>query len=483
MASKLLLAALLTLVATAASAAPRIQPRPCHVDGVAEALRCADYDVPENRALPNGRKLTLHIVVIPARKPAPGALPDFVLFGGPGEAATDGVADFATTLWERNSRDVVLFDVRGSSRKDGLVCDFSNGDKRAQAQFQPLLTPGKDYRTCRDALEKHADLAQYTTPAFVADLDEVRQAMGYDKIDLEAGSYGTRFGLAYLHSHGSHVAAALLTGLVPTANIVSRDHAKGDQRAFDKLAARCAAEPACHAAFPDVDGDLAAILADLGRKPVQVSVTNPLTGKPDVVTIDAANFAEKVRVMLYSTRGQGRLPLLLHQARGGDFRPFAEAGLKNSLGVSDGIRLALYLSVGCAEDAPRFTAVEAAAEARGTFVGDGRGKGLLDACADWPKGVMPKGYFAPFRSQVPVLLVSGDYDPITPPSWGELVRKSFPNSVHLIVPLGHTEENACVDELGEKLFRTRSVKDLDTSCAAKVKPAPFVLPDASPNPG
>jgi pimeloyl-ACP methyl ester carboxylesterase len=461
--------------AAAAGTEASIELQTCRVADVEEPLRCASYQVPENRTQAGGRKLELDIVVIPARRPLPGAAPLFVLFGGPGESASPAIGFFAKS-WERQDRDVVIYDVRGASPHGGLDCDFGGSDADLQGYLQPLFADGVKYRACREALEKRADLRQYTTPNLVEDLDDVRSAMGYSKIDIEAGSYGTRFAIAYIHKYGDHVSAALLSGLVPMSYRSPLYHAAAAQRSFDKMVERCEADAACKAAYPDLHGDLAAILDQLRHAPAKVTVTNPATGKPGEVDLGPAALGDAIRVMLYTTETQAQLPLLLHRAKAGDFRPFAETTLVSSRAFKEAIRAGLLLSVACPEDVARIRPEEIEPATRGSLIGDARVRGEFAACSQWPSTSMPAGYYDPFHSPVPTLLVSGEYDPVTPPQWGEAAQKDFINSVHLVLAAGHVASNGCVAELGAKLFREASVAGLDTSCAHAVKPPPFVLP-------
>jgi hypothetical protein len=148
-------------------------------------------------------------------------------------------------------------------------------------------------------------------------------------------------------------------------------------------------------------------------------------------------------------------------------------GLATSL--SDG----LFLSVTCAEDVPFYTPEEAKAAAQGTFLGDFRTRAQKAACAEWPRGSLPSGYGEPVRSTVPVLLLSGERDPVTPAVFGAEVARALPNSLHLVVPAGaHGSEGLegggdCLERLTLEVIRNASVKGLDTSCVAKLHAPPF----------
>jgi pimeloyl-ACP methyl ester carboxylesterase len=443
--------------------------------GEGEAARCGTFSVPENRDRP-GRMLPLKVIVLPARSATPKE-PVFLLGGGPGQAAT-AFAPGVAGAFHRDNHDVVLMDVRGTGDGHRLDCPQGGSDDDIQSYLEPLFHQGAGYAACRDALAQTADLTRYTTPEAMKDLDELREALGHERIILEGGSYGTRAAITYIRMFGERVRAATLYSLVPIENRAPLFHAAAAQRAFDLVAAGCAAEAPCRAAFPDVRGDLEAVLARLRAAPARATVPHPVTNAPTEVTITASAFGDALRVFLYSGEASREVPLLLSQARAGDLAPFARAALQSSRGLSSAVRMGLLLSFTCSEDVHRIRPDEIARETAGSFIGDARVRGQIAACSVWPRGEVPADYYRPFRSEVPVLLVSGEIDPVTPPSWGEIARRTFPNSVHVVMPGGHTPGSPCIDALARRLYETGSVQGLDTRCVAAERLPPFALPGA-----
>jgi pimeloyl-ACP methyl ester carboxylesterase len=451
---------------------PSLHLAPCHIAGVAQEARCGVFRVAEDARQSRGRVLALKVVILQARAKHP-LEPIFDLPGGPGGNATEDASGMGN-WWLTDEHPVVMMNPRGSDPETGLGCP-SAGENLDQ-EMAPLFSEGDAYwRACRDALAKRADLTRYTTPLYIADLEALRRALGYNKIDLYGGSYGTRTAISYIHAHGEHVRAALLTGLAPIAERGPLFFARDAEAAFDRTVADCAADSACHAAFPSVHQDLDTILDRLRLAPAQVIVNHPVTGAPVAVHLTAPAFADSIRVMLYSTRASRRLPLLLHRAAAGDLVPFAQAAVQSGYGFRSGLKLGLTLSATCSEDVPRIRPYEIGPATAGSFIGDTRVRGQIAACALWPRTTLPQSYFAAFRSPVPVLLVSGERDPVTPPIWGEAARKSFPNSVHIIVPWGHASVDDCVAGLAAQVFRMASVMNLDMRCLASNQLPPFEL--------
>ncbi len=487
----LVLAGLLGGAAVPAPAPPGLAERltlaPCRIPKVTEKgpvegeeveVRCGTFLVPENRGVAGGRMLPLRVVIIPSRSTRPRE-PVFFLSGGPGQAATEQAPGYAS-WWQPEHHDVVLMDLRGTGEGHALDCGLGGSDADPQTYLEGLLADGTGYALCRDELRKRADLTQYTTMIAMQDLDELRQALGYDKINLEGGSYGTRAAITYIGMFGEHVHAALLTSVVPVENRGPLYHAAAAQRAFDLMVEQCRAEGPCRAAYPDIAGDLRAILERLRAGPAAVRVPHPVTGAEIEVRLTAPRFADALRVMLYSVESGREVPLLLQRARTGDLTPFARAALQSSRGFVKSIRTGLMLSFTCAEDVSRIRPEEVAPETAGSFIGDDRVRNQMAACSVWPKGDVPAEYYRPLRSDVPVLLVSGNLDPVTPPSWGEIALRSFPNGLHLVVPGAHTSTDDCITSIAAEIFLRGTTKQIDTSCVTRLRNPPFVLPGQAP---
>jgi pimeloyl-ACP methyl ester carboxylesterase len=456
-----------------APAAPALALKPCHVAGVAEELRCGVHEVFENRRTRVGRKLPLAIVVIPAHRPHPHEGPIFYLAGGPGETNTEFVKDFVASSL-RDDHDVVFVDSRGPGEGHRLLCSIPHSDDHLEGYLQTPFAP-EIARACRRELERRFDLTQYSTAATVDDLDEVRQALGYDQIDLDGGSFGTYEALMYIRAHGEHVRSAYLTSLVTLENRVPLYHAQAAQWALDRMFEQCAADAACHAAYPTARQDFQAVLARIHQAPVRTAVRHPVTGATIEITLTEPAFADAVRVMMYSGARGREIPYLIERAKGGDFGPFAETALHSSRELYANMPLGLYYAVTCNEFVDRIRPEEVEPATRGSYAGAWRVRDQMASCQEWPKTVLPADYFAPFHSTVPALLISGDTD-LTPPRWGEKVHAFLPDSVHFVVPGGHVPDSTCTDSIAAAMIHAGSTRGLDFSCLAALRPPPFKLP-------
>jgi pimeloyl-ACP methyl ester carboxylesterase len=150
--------------------------------------------------------------------------------------------------------------------------------------------------------------------------------------------------------------------------------------------------------------------------------------------------------------------------------------MEHGRGMKQDLAMGLLLSVTCAEDTDRVRPEEVAKATAGSFIGDYRVRGQMAACSVWPKTNLPADYAAPYKSDVPVLLISGNLDPVTPPQWGEDAARYFPNGRHIVVPGAHVSDSPCIDAIMKQFVATANAKALDTACVAKARLPAFELP-------
>lgn len=475
------LAGALFLLATSCRKSPAVtggltKLKPCRLPGIAEELLCGKFTVFENRKTRVGRTIDLNIVVLPAFDQQTKTEPLFHLEGGPGVAATD-VADFYASDGKecRRHHDVVLVDQRGTGKSNPLSVPR---ERTPQAQLEEMY-PVDYVKNMRQTLEQRADLTQYTTPIAMDDLDDVRAWLGYDRINLFGLSYGTRAAMVYMRQHPDHVHTASLMGVAPTYLAMPMYHSQAAARAMNLLLEQCEQDSKCHQAFPQIRDDWKNIMAQLKREPARVQYQPPdKNSAPTTVEIRGDVFAEKIRNALYARDSASRVPLIVHQAAQGDFSPFLQQAIGPS--VSDFIADGMYLCVTCAEDVPFIDQAEAAKLDADNPFGNYRVEQQTRACSMWPRGEIPSDYRDPVSFNGPVLLLSGNFDPVTPPQRSEEVARHMPNSRHVIVPqaahvpFGLTNVN-CLDKLIIEFMDKGDARNLDVSCTNGMKPPPFAL--------
>ncbi|MEM7310678.1 MAG: alpha/beta hydrolase [Planctomycetota bacterium] len=442
-------------------------------DGPRGALR-GSYEVYEDRERRDGRRLHLDVVVYRATGEEPAPEPIFWIAGGPGQRAT-AVAPQWSQSRLRDRYDLVFVDQRGTGGDHELACELGGGSD-LQAYLDAMFDPDF-YAGCRDELEERFDLRLYSTPIAMDDLDEVRAALGYERIHLMGGSYGTRAALVYLRRHPATVRAAVLNGVAPLAFTNPLYHAAEAQASLARTFADCAADPACSAAFPELEQAFLAVLERLEAKPARVKLADARSGREHEVRIDRDAFAEAVRVMLYSVPSARRLPLLIQRAYEGEYAPFAAAAVQVGRALRDQLALGMLLSVTCAEDVARIDPADIEPATAGTFLGDARVRAQSAVCGGWPRAELPEGFAEPVRSTVPVLLLSGSHDPVTGPRWGSEAARHLDNALHLVVPGAHGVGGPCVSSIVDAFLERGTVEGLDTSCVVAMTLPPFALPD------
>ena len=450
----------------------------CEIRGVAKA-KCGTYDVYENRATKKGRKITLKIVLIPAtgdkREPDP-----FVYFaGGPGGSATEDASGLAQAFPRILAhRDMLFVDQRGTGGSHPLDCKFY--DPADLQTYLGYFFPLDDVRKCREQLETNSDLKLYTTTIAADDMDEVRAALSYERLNLFGGSYGTRAALTYLKRHPQHVRTALLQGISPADHFMPSDFPQQTERALQGVLSECLADKICSEAFPNIKEETKSVLAQLIKGPVEVEIQKPKSNDRVKVKLSRDLAAEAIRYMLYSPVPAGRVPLMLHLASQGNYVPLTNAALQYRSNLVATGSNGMYLSVTCAEDLPWIKPGEGERMALNTFLGDYRLRQQREACTLWPRGEIERDYTQPVKSDLPVLILTGQWDPVTPPSNAERVAKTLTNSLNVVVPsgahgLGGLEGMDCIDNLIVEFVERGASKGLDTACVKSIHRKAFQL--------
>lgn len=417
--------------------------------------------VPENRAVPGGRTIDLNVEVV-ERSDKPDAI--FILAGGPGAVATN-MKGFAGRQFAGTDQDIVLVDARGTGKSNPLQCAMPGSESDPQGYFTDFL-PLEPLEKCRRELEQRADLTQYTTAAIAADIEAVRKHLGYKQMNLYGTSYGTRVALEIMRRYPKSVRTVILDGVVPPSVISPVTFAADGERSVKAVLGLCRSDETCRTAFPDIEGDFAKVLKD-AEDGIEIEA-------PIRVTINRGIFGEILRNFLYSPETYARFPLMIHRAANGDWSLFAEMATRYGRGIR-GIHYGMFLSVMCAEDAPRIDFAAAKKAAERTTLGTYRVEQQLAACKLWPRGRTDGLGTQPVRSKIPTLIASGEFDPVTPPRFGDEVKRTLKSSVHMVIPKGsHSgDTGGCQEQVYSEFVREGSVKKLDLSCVETIQRPPF----------
>lgn len=469
--TRFVLAVLTVLVLVALpAAADRLELTPCEIPG-AEGAKCGSLSVPENPDDVSGRQLDLRVVVLEATGERRDD-PIFYLSGGPGTAASSIAPVFSGSSM-RATRDFVLMDQRGTGGSNPLRCDLGSFGDALRILLSFDL--GDIAATCAAELSEIADLHFYSTRFVVDDFDAVRSALGYSRINLLGGSYGTRVALEYLRSHGEHARTAILRGVAGPDTLVPLGFSKSSLEALRVLAADCASDSACRKGVPDLEAAIRRLRAELDAEPMKVEVRHPATGEASELEVSGSEFAGLMHYPLYGTQFARQVPAMVMAAEAGDLSPALQIASALGAQLIPRFYFGSFLAVMCSEDAPFFDEADIAEASRDTLLGGGFSRGILASCAAWPASPVSEDFKRPVESSVPVLLVSGAADPVTPASDAEAASRTLPNSLHLVLPAtGHFGMfPGCSARLVAEFLDKASVEGLDGSCVADIERPTF----------
>ncbi|MBD8897745.1 alpha/beta hydrolase [Rhodanobacter sp. DHG33] len=451
----------------------------CHLgqpnSGLSTEAWCGALEVPENRADPQGRKITLKLAVL--RSSAQVARPDMLAFlaGGPGQAATDYAGPIDGMLQPlRAHRDILLLDQRGVGGSNALDCKT---DGKTDADDAAGFDPDKlraDAEACLKQVETHADPRYYTTTDAVQDLDDVRRALGVSQFDLVGVSYGTRVAQQYVRHHPDAVRSVVLDSTVPNSVVLGEDFAQNLDDALKAQFARCDTDAACKRRFGAPYQTLIQLRDALRANPHPVSFRDPQSYQTVQRMLDEDSLVSVVRMFAYTPATAALLPLSIDAAAHGDVGPLLGQAKLLTVDMADLAGSGMSYSVICSEDADLLTNRPQDAD---TLLGTHMVDAYKAICSAWPKGTRPADFHQPLETDKPVLLLAGQYDPVTPPRYAEEVAKALPNArVLLFKGQGHSVlATGCGPKLVQHFVEKLDPKTMDTSCLDRLQQEPFFI--------
>jgi pimeloyl-ACP methyl ester carboxylesterase len=432
--------------------------------------QCTTFAVPEDRSKPGGRSIALNIAWIPPRNTGdPATDPVFFLAGGPGQAAVATFPALAPVFNDvMKDRGIVLVDQRGTGKSNPLNCK-----NEASEQFGSDPAAARTWiEGCIAELSAKADLRRYTTTDAVADLDAVRKAIGADKINLIGVSYGTRMAQQYTLRHPQHVRTVTLDSPVPNTLGLGNIFAGNLDSALQAQFALCKESPACKGRMGDPRAELQSVLTRLRANPVQVTYRDGSTGEEVTETMTADHVAGLVRMYSYMPAAGALLPQLIHEASQGRYANLMALAKMMQSDMQDAMSMGMQMSVICTEDA---ASMVTRAEDADTVLGNRMVEAMAAMCQAWPKGDKPADFNTPLKGDLPVLVLTGEFDPVTPPRYGEQIANTgLPNARWLnLKGQGHNVIGAgCMPKLFAQFIEKADAKALDAKCLDKLAYVP-----------
>ena len=437
---------------------------------------CGNLIVPEDRSQPDGAQVHLHIAIFRSRSADPRPDPLIYLTGGGGGNELDGTTRYLDDGNDAilDERDFIMYNQRGAKYAvPYLQCkDYA----LFMADLVPLNLPREEaearelafFLECRDDLVgRRLDLNMYNTSVNADDLNDLRIALGYDKINIYGTSYGTRLGLEVLRRHGQHIRSAILDSVYPPNVHFYSDYWANAYDTFRRIFAACEADSGCRERYPGIEDTLYRVVDDLDANPRTMVYRD--TGTEVSLTYDGAVFVDALYYLPYGSE-PGMVPFVIHSASQGDFSPI-ESLVPWAMAVvpSDSIADGVQNSILCREETP-FDSYE-----RLVDLGEQMPSQIARAsdssfhyavCAQWGVDPAPAAEKEPVVSDVPTLILTGEFDPITPPAWARLAAETLANHYYYEFPgLGHgiMRSNRCGFQIGLQFLNDPSTEP-DASC-------------------
>lgn len=430
---------------------------------------CSSLEVAENRSINDGRRIALSLAWVAPEAGEAAPDPVFLLAGGPGQSAKTSYPGLEGAFSDiAKYRNVILLDQRGTGNSNPLTCEYDEQDDMLDDSDAALI---RQARECLDALSQHADVRHYTTTDAIADLDAVRAAIGADTINLIGISYGTRVAQQYMSTYPEHVRSVVLDGVVPNSLVLGQEHARNLQAAIVAQFDRCKQHVSCIENLGDPAAQLTALRTELREAPRIVHYRDATTGVSSEGEFGYPMLATLLRMYVYQPLIASTLPLLLHELINGnsDAAMAQSQMLLSSLG--DAMAQGMGLSVTCTEDADELRPDPADAD---TVLGDDFVRHIKTQCSVWPRGTRPDNFREEVRGDTPVLLLSGQYDPVTPPRYGDDVAATLSNARHLVLTgQGHNViGTGCTPKLVARFVETADPQAPDASCLDRLAITP-----------
>jgi pimeloyl-ACP methyl ester carboxylesterase len=480
--ASLLLLFCLFVPSSVGSESARIALAACHLKDLAEEVQCGELTVLEDRAGQRGRPIQLHVAVLPALRRAARPDPLFIMAGGPGQGARSYAGLIARSFRKvRRTRDIVLVDLRGTGASQPLNCPAPDDELATLEHWFGDSRESIAQQVAKCVATLPRDPRHFTHANALADLDDVRQALGYREINLWGGSWGTRAALLYAMQYSASVRAVVLDGAVPLGMEFPESASVDAERALEALLADCERDETCRQTFPKARDAIAALLRQFETSTVPTSVRHPRSNARVSIRLTRPAIVEILRASLYAPSTASRLPTLVGQATAGELSPLMAQWLEIAAATTNTMSLGATMSILCSEEMAVAAPQQLASDAP-TFR-NGYAEFWRSQCRTWPTAP-PLPVQKSAEIKVPALILSGVHDPVTPPRWGQAMASSFPHHKHIVAPgaAHNVSFSGCVPDLIAGFLETAAPERVDESCAEKIARPSFVVSAAGTRP-
>jgi len=452
-------------------------------------VQCGYLQVPESHFSPTGKQIQLAVLIIKSKLANPTLDPLIMAQGGPGGSTIEAYTDAILTSTDFvKDRDIVLFDQRGTHySKPNLYCEQI--DQLTASTIEEDLSDAESQKLYLEALEKcrqqlskedGIDLSNFNSLENAEDIEALRVALGYDKINFYGVSYGTLLGLHYMRSHPESLRSVILDGVItPQVNFITKTATTMNQ-GFERLFETCKKDPDCQREYPELEQTFYQLVDQLNKDPAKIAMTDRNTGKNyPAAVINGTTFLEAIFQMLYVGQLIPGIPGIIYGVKDGKWDVFGQI---LSLFVFDQtMSYGMYYSVMCAEDAD-FSPDEADLTNLPPEIIEAekdQPEDFLQECRIWNVEALGSQMDEAVTSSIPTLLLSGYFDPIAPPQYAELAAKTLEHSYHFIFPNGgHGQalDGSCPNQIIRDFLKSPD-QPPDSSCIEQLGFPKFIYSD------
>ena len=491
--------ALLLLIGQVAHAAFPQQSRDSNFKPVAcstfkiksSEFQCGYVRVPELHAQPNGNQIQLGVAILPSTGATPTRDAFVMAQGGPGGSTIDTYSQFLELGYYpslerlRAQRDIVLYDQRGTLyAQPSLICpeDLENTFQTIEQEIPPeeeIRQSEQASLACRERLlNAGINLAAYNSFENALDIEDVRRALGYDKFDFYGVSYGTLLALHGMRETPDTFRSIILDAVVPAQINPNVTVAESENRAFEQLFAACAADADCNRAYPNLKQVFYAQVDALNKTSSRVKLTDDVTEKTYNAVLDGDTFVDLLFQFIYNSDSIPALPKMIYDARDGHYELLQV--MWPLVAFDRTFASGMYFSVMCAEDAD-FTLNDLALDGVDKHIAQVQTHetgAFLETCQKWEVPQLGANADEPISSNIPTLLFSGQFDPITPPPNAQAAAQTIHPSYSFTFPaFGHGAETSgdCPNQMIVAFVRDPQ-NPPNAQCIANASRVPFVTP-------
>ncbi|MCP4289470.1 MAG: alpha/beta hydrolase [Gammaproteobacteria bacterium] len=457
----------------------------------ADAVECGFVIVPEDHSNPEGPTIRIAVAILKDQGDAHQPDPVMLLHGGPGErtvARALGLGQLLAPL--RSNRDLIVFDQRGvGSSEPALECpEIIETYLSNLAETDPhinLQAGFEAWMTCRDHLvEAGHNLSAYNTTQNAADVDAIRSALGYEQVNLYGASYGSHLAQAVIRDHPEAIRSAVIASVWPLDKSLTMEQATNNANGILRLTAACTADEACNTAYPNLQDTLFEIVDRLNTEPVSYTLTHPLSGETYAAFLTGDTVVGNLVAFLYLTDAIPVLPQAIYDVYNGNYELMTQLSSTKLLLIGATTR-GVMLSTLCTDDLIGQTPedlLNVMAELPRQLAGSADPEieieyGPFGLCEQWPVEEAAPWVREPLVSDVPILVLGSEFDPITPPEYGQVVAGHLSNSYFFEFPgIGHNiTTNECARSIAGA-FVNDPDQTPDASCIDELPAVAFIVP-------